>query len=162
MAAFGKINLELWDVSGDFSSEKCWPAIQKDADGVMFVYDPSLPNHEDILTQLVQLFPRQMQLQPKFCMCYVNHHNSGGNFPNHNIPKCMAGLEKHIGTAEDNQGIFQGFEKYLIKLLGLISDKQRQAEEDLVSWIPLSWVKSKLMKIVWYVLLNFRFYFNAL
>ena len=27
MAAFGKINLELWDVSGDFSSEKCWPAI---------------------------------------------------------------------------------------------------------------------------------------
>jgi hypothetical protein len=27
MAAFGKINLELWDVSGDFSNEKCWPAI---------------------------------------------------------------------------------------------------------------------------------------
>ena len=46
----------------------------------------------------------------------------------------MAGLEKHVGTAEDNQGIFQGFEKYLIKLLGLISDKQRQAEEDLVNW----------------------------
>tara|TARA_B110000285_G_scaffold213754_1_gene258396 strand:- start:700 stop:825 length:126 start_codon:yes stop_codon:yes gene_type:complete len=41
MAAFGKINLELWDVSGDFSNEKSWPAIQKDADGVMFVYDPA-------------------------------------------------------------------------------------------------------------------------
>jgi len=62
MAAFGKINLELWDVSGDFSNEKSWPAIQKDADGVMFVYDPAQPNHEDILTQLVQLFPRAMGL----------------------------------------------------------------------------------------------------
>ena len=27
MASFGKLNLELWDVSGDFANEKCWPAI---------------------------------------------------------------------------------------------------------------------------------------
>jgi hypothetical protein len=44
----------------------------------------------------------------------------------------MAGLEKHIGSAEDNQGIFQGFEKYLIKLLTLLADKQRLQEEDLI------------------------------
>lgn len=132
MASFGKLNLELWDVSGDFANEKCWPAIQKDADGVMFVYDPAQPNHEDILTQLVQLFPRAMGLQPKFCMCYVNHHNAGGALPNHAVPKCMAGLEKHIGSAEDNQGIFQGFEKYLIKLLGLMSEKQKAEEMELV------------------------------
>ena len=99
----------------------------------MFVYDPAQPNHEDILTQLVQLFPRAMMLQPKFCMCYVNHHNtSGGVLPSHNVPKCMQGLEKHIGTAEDNQGIFQGFEKYLIKLLGLMSEKQRAAEDEMI------------------------------
>ena len=28
---FGKINIELWDVSGDFQYEKCWGPIQKDA-----------------------------------------------------------------------------------------------------------------------------------
>mgnify|MGYP001043566628 CR=1 FL=1 len=132
MAAFGKINLELWDVSGDFSNEKSWPAIQKDADGVMFVYDPAQPNHEDILTQLVTLFPRAMGLQPKYCMAYVNHHNCNGQIPQHNIPKCMQGLTPHIGTAEDNQGIFQGFEKYLIKLLTLMSEKQRAQEEDML------------------------------
>ena len=144
MAAFGKINLELWDCSGEFSGEKNWPAIQKDADGVMFVYDPAQPNHEDILTQLVQLFPRAMGLQPKFCMCYVNHHNtSGGILPSHNVPKCMAGLEKHIGSAEDNQGIFQGFEKYLIKLLTLLADKQRLQEEDLI------WAAFNTTEVIW-------------
>ena len=133
MASFGKINLELWDVQGDFSSEKCWPAIQKECDGVMFVYNPAQPGHEDILTQLVQLFPRAMGLQPKYCMCYVNHHNTNGVLPAHNVPKCMAGLEKCICSAEDNQAIFQGFEKYLIKLLTLMSEKQKAEEMELVA-----------------------------
>ena len=28
---FGKIHIELWDVSGDFKYEKCWAPIQQDA-----------------------------------------------------------------------------------------------------------------------------------
>ena len=40
-------------------------------------------------------------------MCYVNHHNLAGSAPpDIKIPKSMDALEKHIGTAEDNQGIF--------------------------------------------------------
>jgi GTPase SAR1 family protein len=31
VASFGKINLELWDVSGDFKYEKCWGPIQSEA-----------------------------------------------------------------------------------------------------------------------------------
>jgi len=31
IASFGKINLELWDVSGDFKYEKCWGPIQQGA-----------------------------------------------------------------------------------------------------------------------------------
>eukprot|EP00352_Strombidinopsis_acuminata_P002023 CAMPEP_0176385832 /NCGR_PEP_ID=MMETSP0126-20121128/35459_1 /TAXON_ID=141414 ORGANISM="Strombidinopsis acuminatum, Strain SPMC142" /NCGR_SAMPLE_ID=MMETSP0126 /ASSEMBLY_ACC=CAM_ASM_000229 /LENGTH=75 /DNA_ID=CAMNT_0017752417 /DNA_START=339 /DNA_END=566 /DNA_ORIENTATION=- len=70
-----------------------------------------------------------MGLQPKFCMCYVNHHNlAGSQPPEMRIPKSMDALEKHIGTAEDNQGIFQGFEKYLIKLIKLMSEQQKEDE----------------------------------
>ena len=50
---FGKIHVELWDVSGEFKYEKCWAPIMKDAHGIIFVYDPAQPNCEDILTQLV-------------------------------------------------------------------------------------------------------------
>merc|ERR1711998_257898 len=34
------VSIELWDVSGDHRKYKeCWPAIQKDCDGVLFVFD---------------------------------------------------------------------------------------------------------------------------
>merc|ERR1712166_544956 len=107
VAQFGKFTLELWDVSGDFKYEKCWGPIQKDADGIIFVYDPAAPNYEDILAQLVAMFPKAMMLSPKFCLAIANHHNTGGNGPsNVHIPKCMDALDKHNGTAEDINGIF--------------------------------------------------------
>lgn len=86
------------------------------------------------MTQMVQLFPRAMGLQPKFCMCYINHHNTGGGVPpSMQAPKCMEHLDKHIGTAEDSNGLFQGFEKYLIKLLKLMSDQQQEEEKLIVA-----------------------------
>jgi len=129
---FGKIHVELWDISGDFKYEKCWAPMQKDANGIIFVYDPAQPNCEEILAQFVQQFPKAMTLQPKFCMVYLNHMNVGGpgaQLPKHTIPNSMNGLHKHEGTAEDTQGIFGGFEKYLLKILKLIAEMQ-DAEEN--------------------------------
>ena len=53
VASFGKVNLELWDVSGDFKYEKCWGPIQKDAHGIIFVYDPNVPEGEALMNQFV-------------------------------------------------------------------------------------------------------------
>jgi hypothetical protein len=36
----GGNSVELWDVSGDQAFEGTWPAIQKDADGVLLMFDP--------------------------------------------------------------------------------------------------------------------------
>lgn len=33
-------SVELWDVSGDQAYEGTWPAVQKDADGVLLLFDP--------------------------------------------------------------------------------------------------------------------------
>lgn len=54
VASFGKINVELWDISGDFKYEKCWAPCQQDANGVIFVYDPMAgKSAEDALQQMV-------------------------------------------------------------------------------------------------------------
>lgn len=74
-----------------------------------------------------------MKLQPKYCLAIINHHGSGGAFPNVSLPKCMDSLDKHHATAEDANGIFQGFEKYLIKLLKLIADQQRDQEAEIMA-----------------------------
>lgn len=37
------VAVELWDVAGDQSYEATWPAVMKDADGVLLVYNPEAP-----------------------------------------------------------------------------------------------------------------------
>ena len=46
---FGKVNIEFWDVSGDWRYERCWGPIQKGAHGIIFVLDPGSPTGEDQL-----------------------------------------------------------------------------------------------------------------
>ena len=101
---FGKVHVELWDVSGDFKYEKCWAPIKKDAHGVIFVVDPADAGAENVLNRLVSMFPKEMNLPPKFCMVFINHHNVGGSgeFPNYQMPQCMKGLTKHEGSCEDS------------------------------------------------------------
>ena len=123
VASFGKITLELWDISGDFKYEKCWEPMQRDAHGLIFVYDPAAPGTDDILNQLVQLFPKSMSLPPKNCLAIANNHNTGGpTAPNAHVPKSMETIDRHNGTAADTNGIFQCFEKYLVKLNKILSE----------------------------------------
>ena len=53
---FGKVNIEFWDVSGDWRYEKCWGPIQKGAHGIIFVLDPASPHGEDQLVQFQRTF----------------------------------------------------------------------------------------------------------
>ena len=45
----------------------------------------------------------------------------------------MDALDKHNGSAEETNGIFQAFEKYLIKLLKMLGDKQKEEEESMMN-----------------------------
>ena len=93
VSQFGKINVELWDVSGDFKYEKCWAPIQTDVQGIIFVYDPANPDSEDDLKRFVEMFPKALKIKQSFCLCYINNHNSDGT-NNSVTPQCMNNLEK--------------------------------------------------------------------
>lgn len=36
-----KANIEIWDCSGDSKYENCWPAIMKDLNGIVVIFDPT-------------------------------------------------------------------------------------------------------------------------
>ena len=72
---FGKIHIELWDVSGDFKYEKCWAPIQQDAQGIIFVYDNTNPDSEDDLKRFVESFPKALRIKQSMCLCFINPHN---------------------------------------------------------------------------------------
>ena len=73
------------------------------------------------------MFPKALRIRQSFCLCYINNHNSDGS-NNAVIPSCMAPLEKYQGSAEDTQGIFTTFEKYLSKLIKQLIEKQAAEE----------------------------------
>ena len=37
-----KVDVELWDTSGNVRFEKCWPALAREAHGVIFVFHPGM------------------------------------------------------------------------------------------------------------------------
>ena len=65
-------------MSGDLKYEKCYGPIQQDANGVIFVLDPSISKPDETLIHYVNMFPKQMGIHPKNCMIYINHHNLQG------------------------------------------------------------------------------------
>ena len=40
------VEVEMWDCSGDLKYEACWPAIARDVNGVMFVFNPEQQNFD--------------------------------------------------------------------------------------------------------------------
>ena len=128
VSQYGKINVELWDVSGDFKYEKCWAPIQQDVQGIMFVHDPAGGEEaEDQLKIFIEKFPKALRIKPGFCQLIINHHNADPSKTSP-VPEFMRSLKTFQGTAEDSQGIFTTFEQYLVRLLRVLIEKQAEEE----------------------------------
>ncbi|KAK7945490.1 hypothetical protein WMY93_001218 [Mugilogobius chulae] len=41
--------VELWDCSGDFKFESCWPTLMKDCNGVVIVFNPDVQENQCLL-----------------------------------------------------------------------------------------------------------------
>ncbi|CAH8550580.1 unnamed protein product [Schistosoma rodhaini] len=67
-----KVEVELWDASGDRKYESCWPAIFRGSHGVVFVYNPDNPNHANDLHNWYRAVPPSLGLS-KQQMCIICH-----------------------------------------------------------------------------------------
>ena len=54
--------VEIWDCSGDKKYENCWPAILRDAHGVIMVYDPTVKTQEKDIELWHKAFVHGMNL----------------------------------------------------------------------------------------------------
>ncbi|CAH8520411.1 unnamed protein product [Schistosoma mattheei] len=67
-----KVEVELWDASGDKKYETCWPAIFKGCHGVVFVYNPDNLNHVNDLQNWYRAVPPILGLGQQQ-MCIICH-----------------------------------------------------------------------------------------
>ncbi|KAE9157163.1 hypothetical protein PF005_g32935, partial [Phytophthora fragariae] len=103
----GKAAIELWDVSGDQNYEACWPAVMKDTDGVVLVYNPESHVHESEAMLWYEWFIQNAGLDASQCL--VLEHSTGTN--NAAIPLASKSrLPSHlrvVATTFDTPNVFK-------------------------------------------------------
>ena len=131
---FGKVNIELWDVSGDWRYEKCWGPITQDAHGIIFVLDPASPAGEDQVVQFQRHFMQATGLCRDQTFLYVNNHKALAAGTQHisNVPQSFQNIDKQVGSAEDTSFIFGGFERFYGKCVRAMKEQQRSVEQQMM------------------------------
>ena len=66
-----KVDVELWDTSGNVRFDKCWPALAREAHGVIFVFHPGMKMCSLKLFKFVFNF-----MGPKFISFFGNNPHS--------------------------------------------------------------------------------------
>ncbi|KAF0306469.1 Intraflagellar transport protein 22 [Amphibalanus amphitrite] len=129
-----KVDVELWDVSGDRQYEGCWPAIQHEANGVLFVYSASRVERDAReLEALYTSFVQQQGLRDSQCLVIAHQQGAdpghAGKLPGSSfatIPQVDANLD-----ANTNQ-IRSDFNGYVSQVAGMVSEAREKAERDIV------------------------------
>eukprot|EP00757_Euglenozoa_sp_SAG-D1_P010071 gene10071-3139_t len=65
-------NVELWDVSGNLSFQSCWPAIYKDASGIIFVFDGNVQDQQKVLEFWWVNFANNTGVDPSCCTIFCH------------------------------------------------------------------------------------------
>jgi len=111
------VDVELWDASGATKFESCWPAIQRDADGVLIVYNPENPNHSAEVETWFEFFVDKTQLSKEQVLVFANDRRSGPEDPQGPPPRKLRECELIFTDEGDTEKMKMAFED-LIATIG--------------------------------------------
>ncbi|KAG5446037.1 Intraflagellar transport protein 22 [Clonorchis sinensis] len=123
-----KVEVELWDLSGDVKYENCWPAVFKGSHGVMFVYSPDHSEHsrelEDWHTRTHRTFPLK-----DTCCCVVSNNKCAKVERDVVVLPLAFSKFKHIknNIADDGEKLREQFGKFITQIL---SSRQEATEQE--------------------------------
>ena len=132
MQSMEKVSVELWDISGDRNFENCWPAIMKDMNGCIIVYNPSNINHVKELEFWYKTFV-QKNVKDENC-CIFAHCLSSDELTKENpipkLPKIMSKIPAILTNLDipDKEKIFGSFDRLVYNG----SKEQKENEEKMV------------------------------
>ncbi|CAD7964357.1 unnamed protein product [Amoebophrya sp. A25] len=128
-------SVQLWDCSGAQTWENCFPALAKDVGGVVYVYNPELPEQTDALEYWYDRFgPRSLGLPPQsFMICQMLKSNQMRDYV---VPTkiSFASIQQPLTMTWENAAakMKPAFDKYLGKVYKTVQERQRQEEEDVM------------------------------
>ncbi|KAL0993774.1 hypothetical protein UPYG_G00113780 [Umbra pygmaea] len=127
--------VELWDCAGDFKFESCWPALMKDSNGVVIVFNPDVPRHLMEVETWHSMFISSQGLQDSQCLL-IAHHKPGSGADNER-PDLASHLSRlsliHSNLEEDPEAVRQEFRRYLENVVQTLSENREQEEMSILT-----------------------------
>merc|ERR1712013_592309 len=129
-----KAEVELWDSSGSNQFESCWPAIQRDAHGIIFVFNPESSAQAKQLESFHQAFVRGPTVTENSCVVFahflsLSRDRRGAKLPNtfSRIPQLEVNLE------EEGNRLRSDFQTFLSTVIAGLSHNRDQEEINIIN-----------------------------
>ncbi|KAF7667201.1 hypothetical protein LDENG_00073180 [Lucifuga dentata] len=129
------LEVELWDCSGDFKFESCWPALLRDNSGVVIVFNPDVPSHLKEIETWHSMFISSQGLQDSQCLL-IAHHKPGSAAEEGWLPLAshLARLPLiHSNLEEEPEDVRQAFTRYLENVVNTLSESREQEEMSIIT-----------------------------
>ncbi|KAK6192530.1 hypothetical protein SNE40_003980 [Patella caerulea] len=128
------VEVELWDVSGDRKFETCWPAIARDVNGIIFVYNPDQSNHDKELEYLYSYFVEQGALKESQCIVFSHVKPRSSGALQSELPSSFSRIATvQTNLEEDGEAVRDALNKFLATLVAALSDKREEEELSIIN-----------------------------
>ncbi|XP_030648950.1 intraflagellar transport protein 22 homolog isoform X2 [Chanos chanos] len=128
-------------VGGDYNPtqgvrfESCWPALMKDSNGVIIVFNPDVPSHLKEVETWHSTFISSQGLSDSQCLL-IAHHKPGSGADS-TRPPLASQLNKlpliHSNLEEDPEKVRLEFRSYLGNIVQTLSESQDREEMSILS-----------------------------
>ncbi|GLH03994.1 Intraflagellar transport protein 22 [Gryllus bimaculatus] len=134
-----KAEIELWDCSGDHKFETCWPAFQRDTQGVVFVYNPIVADHARELELLYNYYVTQTDLTSKHSLVLAVSKSEKDGKPAAKLSSTFSRVMQVATNVEENGNRLRvEFNNFLVNVLGGLRDRNEQEELNIINTQPPS------------------------
>jgi len=108
----------LWDVSGNKDYADCWPAIGRNADGVILVFNPDNEGQEHELVEWYQRFVKGENLNNQQCIIFANQSSHMKGRPREpDLPEVLMPVQLvTTNTQESPRVLSEAFEAFMKKV----------------------------------------------
>jgi len=126
-----RVQIELWDTSGDKKYESCWGAILRQAAGVIMVYDPTVRTQEKDIELWHKAFVQPLKLRDEQVVVLAHLHDAM-NTTKWQPPRALdkfAFAQTSLDSDEGTSALNGIFEKFLSKTLVASAEKSKAEME---------------------------------
>ncbi|CAN9502938.1 unnamed protein product [Ophioblennius macclurei] len=127
--------VELWDCSGDFKFESCWPALMKDSSGVVIIFNPDVPGHLKEIERWHSMFVSSQGLQDGQCLL-IAHHKPGSEAEEGRLP-LVSHLSRlplvHSNLEKEPEDVRHAFCTYLGNVVTAMSESREREEMSIIT-----------------------------